>query len=98
MVDFILGRIKENTKPQVTNLRQIMACITPNPVLFVAPWFEYFQLIVLFAICSFVRPMFSICNVGDYGLQSCKTVETLKRATTAEITTISPILYIHCWV
>ncbi|HAB54527.1 MAG TPA: hypothetical protein DCE80_20500 [Ignavibacteriales bacterium] len=39
---------------------------------------------------------FSICKVGDCGLQNYQTVENLKRATTVEFTTFSPILYIHC--
>jgi hypothetical protein len=38
----------------------------------------------------------SICKVGDCGLQTYQTVTILKRATTLEFTTISPILYIHC--
>ena len=38
----------------------------------------------------------SICKVGDCGLQTYQTVTILKRATTLEITTITPILYIHC--
>ena len=38
----------------------------------------------------------SICKVGDWGLQTYHTVTILKRATTLEFTTISPILYIHC--
>jgi len=38
---------------------------------------------------------FSICKVGDCGLQTYQTVTILKRATTVEFTTISPILYIH---
>ena len=41
-------------------------------------------------------PTFSICKVGDFGLQTCQTVTMLKRATTVEFTAISPILYIHC--
>lgn len=39
----------------------------------------------------------SICKVGDCGLQTYQTVEKLKRATTVEFTTITPILYIHCY-
>ena len=39
---------------------------------------------------------FSICKVGDCGLHTYQTVTILKRATTLEFTTISPILYIHC--
>jgi hypothetical protein len=38
----------------------------------------------------------SICKVGDCGLQTYQTVTILKRAKTAEFTTITPILYIHC--
>ncbi|MBZ0200770.1 MAG: hypothetical protein K8H86_12945 [Ignavibacteriaceae bacterium] len=40
---------------------------------------------------------FSICKVGDCELQIYQTVTILKRATTLEFTTISPILYIHCY-
>ena len=39
---------------------------------------------------------FSICKVGDCGLQTYQTEMKLKRATTVEFTAISPILYIHC--
>ena len=39
----------------------------------------------------------SICKVGDCGLQTYQTAEKLKRATTVEFATISPILYIHCY-
>lgn len=42
-------------------------------------------------------PTVSICKVGDCGLQTYQIVTILKRATTLEITTISPILYIHCY-
>jgi len=39
---------------------------------------------------------FSICKVGDCGLQTYQTEKILKRATTLEFATNSPILYIHC--
>ena len=39
---------------------------------------------------------FSICKVGDCGLQTYQTATIFKRATTLEFTAISPILYIHC--
>src|SRR5690606_28719488 len=35
----------------------------------------------------------SICKVGDCGLQTYQTETILKRATTVEFTTITPILY-----
>ena len=44
-----------------------------------------------------LRVTFSICKVGDCGLQTYQTVTILKRATTLEFTTNSPILYIHCY-
>lgn len=40
----------------------------------------------------------SICKVGDCGLQTYQAATILKRATTPKFTTISPILYIHCYV
>ena len=47
---------------------------------------------------SFHLPLtVSICKVGDCGLQTCQTDKMFKRATTVEFTTISPILYIHCY-
>src|SRR5690554_3572245 len=48
---------------------------------------------VVFFACA---PTFSICKVGDCGLQTYQTEMKLKRATTVEFTAISPILYIHC--
>ena len=36
---------------------------------------------------------FSICKVGDCGLQTYQIVTILRRATTLEVTTVSPILY-----
>ncbi|MDD4209656.1 MAG: hypothetical protein PHI52_04885 [Bacteroidales bacterium] len=39
----------------------------------------------------------SICKVGDCGRQTYQTNTILKWATTVEFTTVSPILYIHCW-
>ena len=39
---------------------------------------------------------FSICKVGDCGIQTYQTVKNFKRATPLEFTTITPILYIHC--
>jgi hypothetical protein len=39
----------------------------------------------------------SICKVGDCGLHTYQTVTVLMRATTIEFTSISPILYIHCY-
>jgi hypothetical protein len=40
----------------------------------------------------------SIWQVGDCRLQNFQTVMKLKRATTLEFTTISPICYIHCYL
>lgn len=39
----------------------------------------------------------SIWQVGDCGLQTYQTEVSLKRATTVEFTTITPICYIHCY-
>ncbi len=44
-----------------------------------------------------VATTLSICKVGDCGLQTYQTAKKLKRATTLEFTTVTPILYIHCW-
>ncbi len=38
----------------------------------------------------------SICKVGDCGLQTYQTEKMLNRASTVEITTILPILYMQC--
>jgi hypothetical protein len=41
---------------------------------------------------------FGICKVGDCGFQTNQTVTKLKRATATKFSTITPILYIHCWL
>ena len=41
---------------------------------------------------------FGICKVGDCGFQTNQTVTKLNRATATKFSTITPILYIHCWL
>ncbi len=39
--------------------------------------------------------MVSIYKVGSCGIQTYQTVTILKQATTVELTTITPVLYMH---
>jgi hypothetical protein len=57
----------------------------------------YFKFYLYIIWSQLVSMTFRICKVGDCGLQNYQTVTILKRATTVEFTTISPILYIHCY-
>jgi len=51
----------------------------------------------MFHGCFICCPTFSIWQVGDCGLQNYQTEMKLKRATTVEFTTVTPICYIHCY-
>ncbi len=75
----------------------IFSCSIFQSVLqFFSCFFDLHKQASMFVSVLHLAVTLSICKVGDCGLQTYQTVTILKRATTLEINTISPILYIHC--